>query len=530
MLGRRFMFGRFVFDADRVTLFCEDTPVAVGHRGLALLHALLKANGQVVTKAELMDAAWPGAVVEESNLSVQIAALRKILGQVPDGTEWIATVPRIGYRFTAAVTADESAGRLPTQTEPRNSGLRPAVAVLPFGNLSDDAEQEYFADGITEDIIIAISRFRWFFVIARNSSFVFKGKDIDVKEVARKLDAHYVLEGSVRKSGRRVRITAQLIDAGSAHQLWADRYDVDLGEIFAVQDRIAEQVAGAIEPELLKTESTLAAKRRRAGNVNAWDIVLQGMWFFHQVTGATHLRARELFREARELDPELPEANLWLARVNAGLVAYGWTDNEEDDLREGLDAALRAVQIDERNPYAHYGLAIISVYSGALDRAIRAAEKALEVSPSFALGHLVLGMARLFSGSASEAIKPLEHGLRLNPYDPQNFVWYNVLALAHLFAADGHKARESAAQALKVRPNWRPTLETLACCHALLGDLHAARVCVEQIVTLDKPPGDVFGPLRRRSSRWAEELAALLRKAGMSEPMISRSSDRGRNR
>jgi len=521
MVGLRFTFGRFVFDPGRVTLFCDGAPIAIGHRGLALLHALLKANGQVMTKAELMDAAWPGSVVEESNLSVQIAALRKLLGRAVDGTEWIATVPRIGYRFTAAVTVDESGRRPPAPTEPPDPGLRPSVAVLPFGNLSDDAEQEYFADGIAEDIIVAISRFRWFFVIARNSSFVFKGKDVDVAEIARKLDARYVLEGNVRKSGRQVRITAQLIEGSSAHQLWAERYDVDLGEIFAVQDRIAEHVAGAIEPELLKTESTLAAKRRRAGNVNAWDTVLQGTWFFHQVTRPTHVRARALFRQARELDPELPEANLWLARVNAGLVAYGWSDNEADDLCEGVDAALRAVQIDERNPYAHYGLAIVSVYSGALDRAIRAAEKALELSPSFALGHLVLGMARLFFGSASEAITPLEHGLRLNPYDPQNFVWYNALALAHLFATDGHKARESAARALKVRPNWRPTLETLACCHALLGELNAARVCVEQCRALETPPGDVFGALKNRNPRWAEELAALLRRAGMREPMSS---------
>jgi TolB-like protein len=176
-----------------------------------------------------MDAAWPGSVVEESNLSVQIAALRKLLGRAVDGTEWIATVPRIGYRFTAAVTVDESGRRPPAPTEPPDPGLRPSVAVLPFGNLSDDAEQEYFADGIAEDIIVAISRFRWFFVIARNSSFVFKGKDVDVAEIARKLDARYVLEGNVRKSGRQVRITAQLIEGSSAHQLWAERYDVDLG-------------------------------------------------------------------------------------------------------------------------------------------------------------------------------------------------------------------------------------------------------------------------------------------------------------
>ena len=149
--------------------------------------------------------------------------------------------------------------------------------------------------------------------------------------------------------------------------------------------------------------------------MNARDLVYQGTWYFHHVTRATHLRARELFRQACELDPELPEAKLWLARVNAGLVAYAWSDDEDYDLREGIDAAIGSVQIDEKSPYAHYSLAIISVYAGALHQAILAAEKALELSPSFALGHLVLGMAHLFSGAAAEAIKPLEHGLRLNP-------------------------------------------------------------------------------------------------------------------
>lgn len=523
MAQQRFTFGRFVFDAGRATLFCDGTPIAVAHRSLAVLHALLKANGQVVTKAELMDAAWPGAVVEESNLSVQIAALRKMLGRAPDATEWIATVPRIGYQFANTVTIDEGADKRPPPLGPPEPGLKPSVAVLPFANLSGDPEQEYFADGITEDIINALSRFRWFFVIARNSTFAFKGRSADVKEIARELDVRYVLEGSVRKSARHVRISAQLSDAASAHQLWADRYDVELGDIFAVQDRIAEQVAGAIEPELLKTESTLAAKRRRAGDANARDLVYQGTWFFHHVTRTTHLRARELFLRARELAPELPEAKLWLARVSAGLIAYGWSDNEKSDLREGVDAALDAVQTDEKNPYTHYALAIISVYAGAFDQAVRAAEKSVELSPSFALGHLVLGMAHLFSGSASEAIQPLEHGLRLNPYDPQNFVWYNVLALAHLFAADAHKARDSALKALKIRPNWRPTLESLVCCHTLLGDLQAAHACVEEIARFAKPAGDVFGPLRRRNPRWAAELAALLRKAGWSESMTSGS-------
>jgi tetratricopeptide (TPR) repeat protein len=199
------------------------------------------------------------------------------------------------------------------------------------------------------------------------------------------------------------------------------------------------------------------------------------------------------------------------------LVAYGWSSDARNDLLEGSAAADRAVQLDERNPYAHYALAITGVYSGMLDRAVRAAERAVELNPSFALGHLALGVARLFSGSASQAIEPLQYGLRLNAHDPQNFVWYNSLALAHLFTRDAGKARDSALKALQVRPLWLPTLKILACCYAQLGDLRAARRWVEQILTLDKPAGDVFEPLRLRNPQWAAELNALLQQAGLDE-------------
>src|SRR5262249_58447876 len=208
----------------------------------------------------------------------------------------------------------------------------------------------------------------------------------------------------------------------------AERYDLELTEVFAIQDEIAERVAGAIEPELLRTEGAQAAARH-TGNISAWDLVRRGTWHFHQVTRDNHLKARELFRQACKLDPELPEAHLWLGRVSAGVVPYGWSDNPVADLQEGMEAALKAVQLDERNPYTHYALAIVSVYSERLEQAVSAARKAIEISPSFALGHLVLGMALLFSGRASEAIAPLEYGLRLSPYSPQNFALFNILLL-----------------------------------------------------------------------------------------------------
>lgn len=515
MQQRRFLFGRFVFDVGRTALLFDGAAVTVGHRGLAILEALLRARGQVVTKIELMEAAWPGVFVEESNLSVQIAALRKLLGPAVDSPEWIVTVPRVGYRFAGIAEVEEGYTPRTNTHEPPDSSSRPSLAVLPFTNLSPDAEQEYFADGITEDIINALSRFRWFFVAARHSSFALKGKGGDIKEIARELEVQYVLTGSVRKRDRQIRVSAQLNDGRSAHQLWTGRYDVEPIDVFSVQDQVAEQVAGAIEPELLKTESAIAANRRHAGNATALDLVYQGTWLFHRVTRPTHVRARELFRRARDLDPDLPEASLWLARVNAGMVAYGWSDDVQADLLEGLDAALKAVQIDERNPYAHYGLAITAMYSAMFDRAIRAAERAVELNPSFALGHLVLGMALLSSGAATEAISRLEYGLRLNPYDPQNFIWHNALAMANVLSGDASEARKNALKALEVRPIWRPALEVLARSYVQLGDLKAARTCVDHITALEKPSGDVFGPLRQQNPKWAEELDSLLSKAGL---------------
>jgi adenylate cyclase len=255
----------------------------------------------------------------------------------------------------------------------------------------------------------------------------------------------------------------------------------------------------------------------RTDNLSVWDLVRQGMWYFHQVTRDTHLKARELLRRAVKLDPQLADGHIWLARVSNGIVAYGWSDDPAADLHEGMQAALRGVQLDERNPYSHYGLAIISVFSGALDQAIRAAEKAIEISPSFALGHLVLGLAQLFSGRAAQAIVPLEHGLRLSPFDPQNFVWFRALALAFYFAGQGEPALEAAKRALKVRPSWRPTLETVVLCCMAVDHMEEAKTFVEQIRHLDNPAVDVFDHLKKHNPQWAEEMSTALRKAGLPE-------------
>lgn len=505
-----FTFGPFVLDRQRGRLLREGRPVAISSKGLRLLEALLGSPGQALTKTQLMQAAWGDTAIEESNLSVQIAALRKQLGPISEGGDWITTVPRVGYRFVGLPARERMENT--AEAKALSAEHRPWIAVLPFVNLSGEREQEYLADGITEDIITALTRFRWLFVIARNSSFAYKHRSLDAKQIAQELGVEYLIEGSVRKSGQKMRISAQLVEATSGKHIWAERYDLELTDVFAVQDEIAERVAGAIEPELLKTEGAQAAARH-TGNMTAWDIVRRGTWHFHQVTRENHHKARELFRQAAKLDPELPEGHLWLGRVNAGLVAYGWSDNRVADLREGTEAALKAVQLDERNPYAHYSLAIVSAYADQLAQSISAARKAIEISPSFALGHLVLGMSLLFSGSAPEAISPLEYGLRLSRHDPQGFFWFNTLALARLFSGRAEAALEASARALQVRPNWPTSLEVLVCCYGALEKWDEARRCAQQIAGSTSPSDDVLAPLKAHNPAWTEQMASSLRRA-----------------
>jgi TolB-like protein len=381
--------------------------------------------------------------------------------------------------------------------------------------MSDDRKQEYFADGISEDIITALSRFRWFFVIARNSSFAFKGRAVDVKQVARELGVQYVLEGSVRKSTQRVRITAQLIDASTGTHIWAERFELELKDIFSVQDDITERVVGVIEPELLKRES-LRATARGAGHLSAWDLVRQGTWHFHHATRSKFLRARELFREAISIDPQLPEAHMWLGRVNSSLVGWDFSEDQAADQREAVQSSLRGVQLDEKDPFGHFALALSYHYSGAIEQAMQAAEKSVQVCPTFALGHLALGMARLYGGDAAGATGPLERGLRMNPFDPLNFHWFRSLSLAFYFAGKPAEGLSAAVRSSQVRPAWRPALEAIIVCLVGLGRLDEARGRADHMKSLTEPDNDGLQQLRLRHPRWAQDMAAALREAGVS--------------
>lgn len=508
-MSAKLAFGPFVLDIEHGTLFRDGRPVAVSSKGIQLLQALLDAPGRVLSKADLMEAAWPGMAVEESNLSVQIAALRKQLGAAPDGGNWITTVPRVGYRFAGPVhtcsTAPDAAVRRAADSLERSS-----IAVLAFANMSGSPDQQYFGDAIANDIITALTRFKWFSVVARNSSFAFRDSSIDVREIAKRLGARYVVEGSHRQVGHRIRITAQLIDAATGSHIWAERYERDVADVFVIQDEITDSIIGAIEPVLLNTESRMAHVAGDVEGKTAWNLVRRGVWQFHKVERESHLKARDLFRSAAALDPELAEAHLWLARVSGGIVLWGWTDEPEPACQEGLTAAFTAVHLEEKNPYAHYGLAITSCAAGEFEQARRAALRAIDLSPGFALGHLVLGMAMLYSGRATEAKPSLEHGLRLNWSDPHNVAWLDLLALAHLFTGSTAEAVQAATQALHLRPTWQVALETMAICCAAADQTDVARRCLEVLQRGSAYRSDLLAPLKAYNPAWRAEVERLM--------------------
>ena len=248
-VGDLYHFGPFRLDPRAGILYRRNDPIMLGKRAVVLLQILLDNAGAPVSKDALVGAAWAGLAVADNNLTVQIAALRRVLGEEDGGASWIETLPRRGYRYIGPVVAMDN---LPAVATPWTSPLalpnKPSVAVLPFSNLSGDLEQEYFADGMVEDIIAGLSRIKWLFVIARNSSFTYKGKAVDVKRVGRELGVRYLLQGSLRKDSGRVRISAQMIEAETGGHVWAERYDRSLDDIFALQDEIALSVVGAIEP------------------------------------------------------------------------------------------------------------------------------------------------------------------------------------------------------------------------------------------------------------------------------------------
>jgi TolB-like protein len=501
-----------------------DVPVPLGSRAFDLLLALVEAGGELVTKEALLRRAWPDAIVEENNLQVQISALWKAFGE--DAQRLIATIPGRGYRFTGAVqphapASDHAAG--PPVAEDAASAPplmptsgRPVLVVLPFANMTGDPEQEYFADGITEDLTTALSHLRWFSVIARNSAFTYKARAVDVRQVGRELGVRYVLAGSVRKAGGRVRITAQLCEAETGCQVWAERFDGEIADIFALQDQVTEAVAGAIEPSLREIEIE-RIRTRPTESLGAYDLYLRSLPHRH-ATREGNDEALRLLRRAITLGPGFAAAKGALAGQVVLRVTQGWA--EEGDIEEAARLARELTEagaVDDPTALAWAAHAITFLgrdYEGGLAASNRARRLAPNSGPVLYLG----AWSHLYLGDWQTAVAWTERAMRLSPVDPGMAYFTAALGAAHFV---GERYEEAAAWvrcAIHDHPGYLVAHRLLAASLAQLGRLEEARAAIPALLAV-APGYTVTAAVAHSAFRspTRERYVEGLRRAGLPE-------------
>lgn len=401
---------------------------------------------------------------------------------------------------------------------------KPSIAVLPFENLSGDREQDYFADGLSEDIISALSRWRWFFVIARNSSFAYRGRAADAAKVGRDLGVRYLLEGSVRRAGQRIRVGVQLIDTNNATHIWSEIYDRGLTDIFALHDEITEHVVTAIEPAMLHHEG-MRASHMAAADLNAFDCFQRGMWHLNKVSAEDFRKAEALFREAVRLDPGLALGHAGLARTLYGRAVYGWSADAMSDLRAAEDAARAAVTFDAREATAHFALSGALLYLGRHAEALKEAERTLSLNPNFAFGHFRLGQVLIYCGRANEAVAPLERSIRLNPFDPQMSAMLSTLALAQFHAGDYAGAAARAAEAARGHDKRAPLIRAASL--ARLGIISEAHALLTPSLRARAAALIGAGPYARRED--VQDFFDALRLAGFDDLSLRADLDEAAN-
>ena len=421
------------------------------------------------------------------------------------------------HRIVLGAEAAEALGDAAAAASPaRRAAQKPSIAVLPFANMSGDPEQEYFSEGITEDIITNLSHNRAFFVISRSTSFTHKGPAVDVGKVARELGVRYVLEGSVRRASNRVRITAQLIDAETGHHLWADRYDRELADVFAVQDEIAQSIASAIAPGIISAE-VQHAQRKDPSQLDAWDRAVRAHWHIRRFTQTDLAEARRLLEEAIDVDPTNSMAFSDLAFLRHFPAVYGWGESIAEAHTAAGEAARKAVSLDDGDATAHTVLAIYEMFSGRHEEARRRLRRALDLDPNSAFAHGYIGVSHAFSGDRDAVLRHCDEALRLSPRDPLLLLWYLPKGWAALNAERYEEAIEFAIRAAEAHPEFPDIYAVRAAAEGQLGRVDAGRSTLDEL--LRRMPGLTASdprldrPFGRAADR--ERFLEGLRKAGL---------------
>ena len=471
-----YSFDAYVLDTDTRELKRGAELVPLEPQVFDLLVVLIGNRDRVISKDDLIASVWHGRIVSESTVTSRINAARKAVGDSGGRQSVIRTIPRKGFRFVGSLREEASVAVHPAFPLPD----RPSIAVLPFSNMSDDPAQEYFSDGISEDIITALSKLRWFFVIARNSSFVYKGKAVHLKQVAEELGVGYVVEGSVRKAGDRVRITAQLNDVATGGHIWAERYDRSIADVFAVQDEITEAIVAAIEPQIYAAEN-FRAERKPPDSLDAWDLVMRALSHYWRVTRQDNVVAQALLEKAISIDPNYGQALGVLATSYMFTAHMGWADMATSaPIAER--AALAAIRADSEDPWAHHALGkVYLLASRRLDDSLAEFETALRLNPNFALAQGFYGVALAYSSRWQEAADAARRAIRLSPRDPFAAVYYGVAAYAQFVGRNYDEAIKLARESVRQRSDFVGGHRVLTAAAAMAGDNAQAKAALAEL-------------------------------------------------
>jgi TolB-like protein/Tfp pilus assembly protein PilF len=487
----RYFFEEYAFDTDRRELHRGANLVSITPQVFDLLDYLIRNRQHVVTKDDLISAVWNGRIVSDAALTTRLNAARHAIGDTGEKQHLIKTLPRKGFRFIGVVQEGSTPATAPASSAAQNdtTAQRPfspphlSIVVLPFTNLSGDPEQDWFADGVTESLTTDLSRIKGSFVIGRHTAFTYKGKAVDLKQIGRDLNVGYVLEGSLRRGGNRIRVNVQLVDAETGTHLWSDRFDKPVTDVFEMQDEVTARIAIALDAPLIQAE---ARRGERSRHPDALDFYFQGQNYLNQGLTAKYIAlARRFFQQALALDPENIAALVGIANVELLDVTNFMVDDRGSRLAQVEATLIKVLSVAPRHAFAHLLLAGLQLFTNRETLAIRECEQALELDRNLAYAHAMLGFAKVFIGRGAESEAHIQQAFRLSPRDINAHRWMHLLGVVKLILGADAEAVEWLRRSLEANRNFPIAHFQFAAALALVGSMEEARAAALAGFALD---------------------------------------------